>query len=124
MDLISYGGILTTSNKAGTDLSIDAFSDINGNTTAVTVSADDIVLEAIVDPVTLVTTGTLWLVNEGDPWIDITPNGQTPGVAMIATAPDVPYQTGTLIVWLTANRFVVANQSLTQLIVDSAIGGP
>jgi hypothetical protein len=124
MDLISYGGILTTSNKAGTDLSIDAFSDINGNTTAVTVSAGDIVLEAIVDPVTLVTTGTLWLVNDGHPWIDITPNGQTPGVAMIATASDVPYQTGTLIVWLAANRFVVANQSLTQLIVDSAIGGP
>jgi hypothetical protein len=128
MSLIKYGCVLSSANKAGTDLNIEAFADNLGNTTTVVVEPGDLVLEAAIDPITSALTGTVWMVFDGAPWVDETPNGQIAGTFLVATAPDLPYQQGSLIVFLDNNGFTSVNLSQTQVvaqaIVDASIGGP
>jgi len=120
MYLIKYGCVLTADNKDGTDLDVAAFSDPVGGTTTVTVAEGDVVLEAAIDPVTSALTGKIWIVRDGSPWEDQTPNGQDPGTMMLATAPDVPYQKGGMIVFLEDNEFVSVNLSTTLALIEAA----
>jgi hypothetical protein len=122
MDLVKYGCTLTGANKAGTSLTVAAFSDSVGGTTSATVSAGDLVLEAAYDAGTSTLTGTIWLVNEGDAWQNLTPTGPAPGTLIVATSPDVPYQQALLIVFLDGSTFATSNLNMVQSIVDAAIG--
>ena len=122
MILIKYGCFLTEDNKDGTSLSVEVFSDTVGGTTTATVDEGDLVLEAVFDPVTSSLTGKIWTVHDGSPWDDMTPEGTVaPGAAMIATAPDVPYQKGGMIVFLENNEFVSVNLSQTLALIEAAL---
>jgi hypothetical protein len=110
MLLIKYGCTLTEDNKDGTSLNVEAFSDTVGGMTTVTVAEGDLVLEAFIDPGSALIVGKIWAVHDGSPWTDMTPEGEVaPGEMMVATAPDLPYQQGSLIVFLTENQFIAAN---------------
>lgn len=120
MLVVKYGVILSAENIAGTSMDVAAFSDVYGGTTTVTVSDGDYVLDVQLDPVTFQTTGSLWQVIDGSPWeqaSDIFPRGYLG----VSTGENLPYQAGSIIVFIEQNVFVAANQSQTLAIVESAI---
>jgi hypothetical protein len=122
MDLVKYGCNLSESNKAGSSLTVEAFSDAQGTTTPVAVTAGDLVLEAFIDAVSSTVKGTIWLVNDGTAWQNLTPTGPVPGTLVAVTGPEVQYQQGSLVVFLEGNTFATANLNVTIAVVDAAIG--
>ena len=124
--LVKYGCVLSSDNKAGTSLTVDAFSDTVGGTTPVSVAEGDMVLEAAINPETSDLFGKLWIVHDGEPWTDLTPDESgtsfvTPGTALIATAEELDYQKGGGVVFLNNGEFVSLNLSQTIAVVESMI---
>jgi len=119
MFLVKYGIAATSSNLDGSDLDVAAYSDTVGGTTTVTVSDGDYVMA--IDLVGATTVGTIYLVHDGTAWEEVD-LGTTPGDLFIGTAPDVPYQRGSLFAFLDrTNEFVSINQAQTLAIVDAAV---
>lgn len=129
MLLIKYGCILTADNKAGTDLDVAVFSDPYGATTTCTVAEGDTVLHANIDPDTFALTGELWQVHDGSEWERAVFNDDPDnpiinppaGELGISLAPDVPYQTGSMVVFLPDGSFTSVNLSVTMSLIDAAI---
>ncbi|MFM7062641.1 MAG: hypothetical protein ACKO04_03990 [Actinomycetes bacterium] len=120
MFLVKYGIAATESNLDGTSMTGAAFSDTVGGTTNVTLAEGDYVMAIeVVDGTTI---GTIYLVHDGDPW-EVVDLGTTPGDLFIGTAPDVPYQRGSLFAFLdTTNEFVSINQAQTIAIAEAIAG--
>lgn len=120
--LIKYGCILSTANKLGTDMEVQAFSDPVGSTVPVTVAEGDWVLELAIDPDTSDLFGKIWAVHDNAAWEDLTPNGHIPpGAAYVATSEDLDYQKGSAVVFLNNGQFVSLNLSQTLAVVDASI---
>lgn len=120
MYLVQYGATLTGSNLDGSDLTVDAFSDTTGGTTSATVTEGDYVMDVQLVDGKLV--GQMYLVRDGSAWEEQN-IGATPGDLYIAVSPDVPFQRGTLFVFLDSSQeFVVVNQAMTIAIAEAIAG--
>lgn len=92
MFIVKYGCTLTSANKAGTDMEVDAFSDSVGGTTAVTVAEGDIVAELIPGTPTAC---AFWEVHDGSAWRTFNPGTISFGDLIMAWGGELDYQNGT-----------------------------
>lgn len=121
MFLVKYGITATSSNLDGSDLDVAVYSDASGGTTTKTVAEGDYIMNVFVDGST--TVGTIYLVHDGSAWEEID-LGTTPGDLFIGTAPDVPFQRGSMFAFLDrTNEFVSINQAQTIAIAEAIFGG-
>jgi hypothetical protein len=118
--LVKYAIAASSSNLDGSDLTVDVYSDYLGNTTPLTVAEGDYVMDVkVVDEVT---SGTIYLVHDGDAW-EIINLGTTPGDLFIATSPDMAYQRGTMFAFLsTTNEFTIIGAQMSVAITNAIVG--
>ena len=106
---VRYGVVLTPENLSGADMTVAAFSALDGSTEPRTVVDGDAVLDVVISP-SGKTTGQVWIAVDGDDWL-LAGTQPMAGdfVVGISPATDLLYQAGSLVVFATDGTFVPAN---------------
>lgn len=110
---VRYGAVLTPENLSGADMTVGAFSALDGSTEPRTVRNGDVVLNVGVSPAGR-TTGQVWIAVDGDDWF-LAGTQPTAGDIVVGLAPvaDLPYQAGSMLVFAEDGSFTPANFGLS-----------
>lgn len=118
MFVVKYGCLLTSANKDGSDLDIEAFSDSVGGTTIVTVEEGDLLAELVPGSPT---SANFWEVHEGSSWHQFIPGSVATGDLIMTWGGTIDYQNGTTFAIAPDGSVITPNLYVITDIVERAI---
>jgi hypothetical protein len=109
---VRYGAVLTPENLSGADMTVAAFSALDGSTEPRTVADGDVVMAVNISP-SGKTTAQVWIAVDGSDWL-LAGTQPVAGDMVVGLAPvdDLAYQSGSLVVITADGSFVPANFGL------------